>query len=183
MIKNSQSLHEEVLRNGGVGIMATDTLYGLVGLALDPSAVERIYQLKRRHPSKPLIILIGSQADLKLFGINPDGQQKKSLNTYWPGPVSIILPCHRHDFEYLHRGTNTLAFRLPDKPALQRLLARTGPLVAPSANPESEPPAASLGQAKGYFGAEVDFYKSGQTKSKPSKLIKIDGQQVTVLRG
>lgn len=125
-----------ILKNGGIGILATETLYGLVGSALSKKAVERIYKLKKRTPSKPFIILISNLNDLNHFNIKINNSIKKFLQKIWPNPVSIILLCHDNKFEYLHRGTNTLAFRIPDKPDLLELLKQTGPLVAPSANPE-----------------------------------------------
>src|SRR5204863_149383 len=64
-------------------------------------------------------------------------------------------------FEYLHRGTNTLALRLPKDESLQNLLKKTGPLIAPSANVEGLPPAKNITDAKKYFGDGVDLYIDG----------------------
>ncbi len=50
---------EKILKSGGIGVIPTDTIYGLVGSALNKKAVRRIYQLRQRNPKKPLIILIG----------------------------------------------------------------------------------------------------------------------------
>ena len=86
-------------------------------------------------------------------------------------------------FEYLHRGTKTLAFRIPKAAWLRKLLQETGPLIAPSANFEGEPPALTIRAAKKYFGENVDFYAdAGRLVSKPSTLIKIERGKVTVLR-
>jgi L-threonylcarbamoyladenylate synthase len=162
-----------ILCGGGVGIIPTDTLYGIVGQALKRNTVERIYQLKRRSPLKPFIILIGDISDLKQFGITADNTLKTVLDQYWPGPVSVIMDCSDPNLEYLHRGTNTLAFRLPAKPELTELLRMTGPLVAPSANPEGKLPAKNIDDAKAYFDGQIDFCIKGQVNTKPSKIIKI----------
>ena len=168
-----------ILKSGGIGILPTDTVYGLVGLALNQNVVERIYQVKTRQPDKPFIILVSSIDDLKLFGISP----VDNLKDFWPGPVSIILPCDNEKFAYLHRGTNSLAFRLPDKSELIDILAQTGPLVAPSANPEGQESAKTASEAKEYFGDLVDFYvDAGEITAEPSTLIKVDNGSVTVLR-
>ncbi|MEI6288738.1 MAG: Sua5/YciO/YrdC/YwlC family protein, partial [bacterium] len=97
----------KILKNGGIGIMPTDTIYGLVGQALNKKTVERIYKVRRRSPDKPLIILISSTNDLKLFGIRLQKETEDILARCWPGAVSIILPCEYKKFEYLHRGTKT----------------------------------------------------------------------------
>lgn len=171
-----------VLRDGGVGVLATDTLYGLVAHAENRQAVERLYELKGRRPDKPLIILIASIKDVERFGVKVNTELTQQLKGYWPGPVSIILPCNNDKFEYLHRGTNSLAFRVPGKTSLRKMLRKTGPIVAPSANPEGLEPARTIAQARTYFGDKIDFYRQGRTVQEPSRLIKIDGNDITVLR-
>lgn len=173
----------EILKKGGVGILPTDTLYGLVGSVLSKQAVKRIYQLRRRNPKKPMIILIGALTDLKLFNIKINSGLKKQLLKFWPGKVSIILKCPSKKFSYLHRGIKTLAFRLPAKKSLINLIKKTGPLVAPSANIEGKPPAKTIRQAKRYFRDKVDFYvNSGKLNGRASTLIKIKNNQIFVLR-
>lgn len=61
------------LKEGGVAVMPTDTIYGIVGQALNKDTVLRIYNLKKRAPEKPCIILIGDIEQLKLFSINLSG--------------------------------------------------------------------------------------------------------------
>ena len=104
---------EKILKTGGVGVFPTDTLYGLVASALNKKAVERIYTLRKREKKKPLIVLISSLADLKTFDIVLTSEQKKILKKYWPGKVSVVLNCKSKKWEYLHRGTQSIAFRLP----------------------------------------------------------------------
>lgn len=172
-----------ILKSGGVGVMATDTIYGLVGSALNPKTVERIYRLRRRDKNKPLIILIGSLKDLSSFGINPNFYQKKVLKKLWPGKVSMVFPCARERLRYLHRGGKTLSFRLPANKELRNLLITAGPLVAPSANPQRLKPASNIKEAKRYFGDKLDFYNdSGRLVSQPSTLIEIKNNKVFILR-
>ena len=171
-----------ILLRGGIALLATDTLYGLVARAEDRAAVERLYAVKRRRPDKPFIILIASIAEVQRFGVAVDTQLKTQLQGYWPGRVSVILPCPHPEWAYLHRGTQTLAFRIPAKATLRRLLRQTGPLVAPSANPEGLTPARTLAEAQAYFGDEVDYYRRGRTRNQASTIVAIQGRDVRVLR-
>ncbi len=174
---------EKILEQGGVGVIPTDTIYGIVGLALSRGAVSRIYRLRHRRPDKPMIILIGSLNDLESFGVKLDKETGKAVKKLWPGKVSILLPCPLKKFSYLHRETEKLAFRLPAKSSLRRLLGITGPLVAPSANLEGKPPAKTIMEAKKYFGEGVDFYiDSGRLVSKPSTLAKFNNGKIAILR-
>ncbi len=165
----------EILKKGEVGIIPTDTIYGIVGSALNQKTVEKIYQIRKRSPNKPFIILISSIDELKKFKIFLDKKTNQFLKKNWPNPLSVILPCDDKQFEYLHRGQKSLAFRLPNNEFLQNLLQLTGPLVAPSANFEGEPPATTLEEAKKYFKDSPDFYiDGGILKSQASTLIKFN---------
>lgn len=169
----------KIIKNGGIGVIPTDTLYGLVGSAFSKKAVEKIYKVKKRNPKKPLIIIIGAITDLKLFEIRPSKEESAILKNIWPGKISVILPCNLKKFTYLHRKTKSLAFRLPKKQNLLDLIKKTGPIVAPSANPKNFPPAENIAEAKKYFGDTVDFYASeGKIKSKPSTLIEIKNGKI-----
>lgn len=169
---------------GQIGVIPTDTLYGLVGSALSPAAVEQIYRVRARDLDKPLIVLITNESDLSQLGIKASVMQKQFMAKYWPGPVSAVLPCPLPKFEYLHRGTGTLAVRLPDNRRLCQLIAQAGPIVAPSANPQSQPPAETLEQAQQYFGDQVDFYvEGGRLAGPPSTLVDLTAGQPKVLRG
>lgn len=175
---------EKILARGGVGILPTDTLYGLIGLASSKRAVARIYKLKHRKASKPFIVLIHSFNDLKKFGVRLSPKTKKILKKWWPGAVSIILPVSKRGFTYLHRGTKTLAFRMPAKKELHALLKATGPLVAPSANPEGKLPSKTIKEAKNYFGTMVDFYvDEGRRYGPPSTLVALRKGRLVILRG
>lgn len=176
---------EEILKRGDLVIMLSDTIYGIFSLAHNPVAVERVYTIRKRAPEKPCIVLISSTDDLNKFSIKISNKTRKILDQYWPGPVSIIFDCPEEKFSYLHRGTKTLAFRIPEPSGLRKLLVKTGPLIAPSANPEGLSPASNITQAKKYFSDTVDLYvDGGEIIGEPSKVIKINASgAVTTLRG
>ena len=160
----------ERIRLGEIGVIPTDTIYGIVCSALNKDSVERLYKIRKRNKNKPMIILIGSSDDLKLFNIN-------YKITAWPPKTSIVFDCN--DFEYLHRGKKSLAFRLPYDKDLINILKLSGPIVAPSANIEGRKPAENIKEAKKYFGDKVDFYiDKGTIKSKPSKIIYYSNNEI-----
>lgn len=171
------------IANGGIGIIPTDTIYGIVGSAMSQKTVLKIYKVRQRNLKKPMIILIPNISSLQKFGIRLDAKTRASLAKFWPGKNSIIFESPAKKFNYLSRSSNSLSFRLPKNPALRHFLAKTGPLVAPSANLEGLPPAKNIKEAQDYFGSKVDFYvDKGTLKSKPSRLIKIENGKITVIR-
>ena len=173
------------IKKGGIGVLPTDTLYGLVGSAFSASALERIYAIRERSGKKPFIILISTLSDLKKFEIKINKKTEVLLRGVWPGKVSVVFPVRSKKFGYIHRGTKSLAFRLPNKDSLTTLLKKTGPLVAPSANREGAKPATTIKKAKQYFGERIDFYVDGGTLcGKPSTLVAWEkGKFVTLREG
>ncbi|MDO8573793.1 MAG: L-threonylcarbamoyladenylate synthase [Candidatus Daviesbacteria bacterium] len=176
----------DLLKKGKIGVMPTDTIYGIIGSALNPLTVEEIYALRKRDTSKPMIILISSLDDLSDFDIVLSSEQRDFLKKVWPNPISVILPCPAERFFYLHRGKKSLAFRMPDNKLLLRILQQVGPLVAPSANLEKEKPAETINEAKKYFRKKIPFFvNGGKLKSKPSTMIRLyeDGKQIVLREG
>lgn len=187
MIKKSYKISDveliRGLKKGKIAVIPTDTLYGMVASAFRKNAIEKIYRIQKRDRKKPCIILISNLEALKIFGIKPNKKAKEILAKIWPGKVSVILPCENKKFAYLHRGTKTLAFRFPKKRNLLALLKKTGPLIAPSANPENKKPAETIAEAKKYFSGAVDFYADGERlTSKPSTLISLRDGLIEVKR-
>jgi L-threonylcarbamoyladenylate synthase len=150
------------LNSGGIIVMPSDTVYGIVARASDKTAVERLHKVRGRAPDKPFIMLIAGVWQIVDTTAWTD-DHKKLAAKYWPGPLSLVAPTTEKTPEYLHRGTHTLAYRVPDFPELQKLLTATGPLVAPSANPEDQPTATTIEEAYAYFGDNVDGYVDGGT--------------------
>ena len=173
---------KKIIHDGGVAVMRTDTLYGLVADAKNQISVGRIYSIKKRNPLKPVIVLVSNVDQIRSFGVSINHELETLLNNYWPGKVSIILSptnpsLHTH---YIHKGTGGIAFRVPNNSELRAILDDVGPLVAPSANPEGLPPAENIQQAIDYFGDVVDCYIDGGdvVDTKPSKIIKILNNRV-----
>lgn len=165
----------ETLKKGGVVVMPTDTIYGILGNAFLPETVERIYEIRKREKEKPCIILISDFSDLEKFKITISQKQKEEILKEGIRALTFILDAPNQDLNYLHRGTNSLAFRIPKDENLRNLLSLTGPLIAPSANIAGLNPAINTIEAKAYFGDLVDLYiDGGEIIGEPSKIIKFD---------
>lgn len=178
-MQNNWLKAEKILKEGGVAVIPTDTLYGLVASAFDKKAVERIYRIKNRGKDKPLIVLISSPKDLEKFGI------KGNFPKIFIPKVSVLIDCKNNKLKYIHRGTGEIAFRIISKrnKNLYNLISKVGPIVAPSANRESDKPAETIREAEEYFGMRVDCYVDGGRKvGEPSTLIRIKNRKIEILR-
>jgi L-threonylcarbamoyladenylate synthase len=173
----------KLIKAGGIGVIPTDTIYGLVCLASDKDAVETVFNIKGRDLDKPPIILISSTRELRSFGVVLSPVQKELLKTYWPGSVSVILSSSSKELQYLSRGHSTLTFRLPSDNKLVSLLQKTGPVIAPSANPQGLTPARNIDEAVDYFVGEIDFaVDGGVVESQPSTLVDLSKDTPKILR-
>lgn len=164
------------LQRGGIGVVRTDTLYGIVARADDEAAVQRVYELKGRDQTKSPIVLVSNVEQLY---DNFPSQHKAPSDGEWPARTTIIIPGENAP-TWIRRDNASVAYRLPRDESLRELISQTGPLIAPSANPEGLTPASSIAEAKAYFNDMVDFYVDGGevTDNTPSTIIRIteDGE-------
>lgn len=180
-----QSLTEalSVLLEGGVVVLPTDTVYGIVARAEDPKAVAKLYDAKHRH-GKPGTVIAANVEQLADLGI--DAKQLSQVAHLWPASVSVILQDHP-ELAYLDQGAHSLAVRIPQAPDVRTLLLKTGPLLTSSANMPGQPPATTVAEAQAYFADRVDAYVDGGLiqDAQPSTIVRIkpDGEIEIVRQG
>lgn len=172
---------DQLRQSGSIGVIPTDTIYGVVARAADREAVEHLYKLKKRD-TKPGTIIAASLEQLEGLGLKH--RYLKAIEDFWPAAISVIIPCADPQLAYLHRGKMSLAVRIPAAKNLQKLLRKTGPLLTTSANHTGESPAGTIAEARKYFSDEVDFYADGGDLSgrEPSTVIRIVDDAVEILR-
>lgn len=175
------NIANQLTEPGTVGVLPTDTVYGLVARAADTLAVQRLYDLKHRE-HKPGTLIAANIDQLAELGLK--ARYLKAVEQFWPGAVSVIIPCSDPALAYLHQGKYSLAVRIPDHPQLFKLLEQTGPLLTTSANQPGEPVANTVDEAQKYFDDTIDFYVDGGDLSghEPSTLIRIVDDAIEVLR-
>lgn len=168
----------ELLSQGKIGVLPTDTVYGVVAQAANQESVARLYALKKRE-QKPGTIIAASTEQLVALGFKQ--RYLTAVQQFWPNPISVVVPS---DTAYLHIGKYAVAVRIPKNEGIQKMLQQTGPLLTSSANQPGEPPATTIAEAQGYFGEQVDFYVDGGKipNKHASTIIRIVDDAVEVLR-
>ena len=130
----------DILKNGGLVAMPTETVYGLAANALDGSAVAKIFKAKGRPMDNPLIVHIGKFEEIYPLVQSVPERAKALANAYWPGPLTIILPKSDLIPDEVSAGLSTVAVRMPSHPTAHELIEKSGcPLAAPSANSSGLP--------------------------------------------
>lgn len=125
----------EILRRGGLVAFPTETVYGLGANALDPDAVARLFAAKERPTADPLIVHLSGSEQLPLVARSVSPLDRTLAATFWPGPLTLVLPKQPQVPALVTAGLDTVAVRVPDHPvALALLVAAAVPVAAPSAN-------------------------------------------------
>ncbi|MCH5676874.1 L-threonylcarbamoyladenylate synthase [Streptomyces gilvus] len=152
----------EVLRAGGLVALPTETVYGLGADAEDPAAVARIFQVKGRPPSHPLIVHIGGAEHLDDWVQDVPATARLLAEHFWPGPLTLVLRRgHRVPLEATG-GLETVAVRVPDHPvALALLSSFGGGVTAPSANRFGSVSPTTADHVRTELGDAVDFVLDG----------------------
>lgn len=164
-----------VLRNGGVAVLPTDTVYGFSACTDIPETDGRIRKIKGRAETKPFIQLISKPEDLFLFtsDIIPE-----KLLSFWPGPLTIICSDNREEGK-------TTAFRCPGDEWLRKIIEKCGcPLYSTSVNRSGSPVLGKILEIQKEFEEEVDLIVSDgdSVSSVPSTIVKIEKGKIVVLR-
>lgn len=130
----------ELLFQGEVIALPTDTVYGVAALAFDAEAVAKIYQVKERSFDKAIPVFVPSVADLSQVCRDIPPAVLPLLEQYWPGALTVILPVSPNLPGIVTNNGPTVAVRMPDHPVVMQLLAMVGePLAATSANISGRP--------------------------------------------
>jgi len=144
----------KTVRNGGVIVLPTETVYGLACRWDDAAARERIYALKRRPSNKLLQMLAADLPQAAAFGVAVTPPLERLAAAFWPGPLTAVAPATG--------AWPTIGLRLPDHPFVQALLREGGlALAATSANLSGEPPATTLADAIVHLDGAPDLAIDG----------------------
>ncbi len=130
----------EVLKNGGLAAIPTETVYGLAANAFDPAACANIFKAKGRPGDNPLIVHICNMDMLKDVVEEVPEKAKILAEKFWPGPLTMIMKKSDKIPMVTSANLPTVAVRFPAHPVAQRIIAEAGlPLAAPSANLSGSP--------------------------------------------
>jgi L-threonylcarbamoyladenylate synthase len=149
------------LAGGGVVAFPTETFYGLGVAALDRGAVRRIFELKGRPESKPVLLLVDSIAMAEALG-EVGAPARALMARHWPGALTLVLRARPGVPEEVTAGTGTVGVRLSPHPvALGLVRALRAPVTAPSANPSGLEPPTTASALLAYFRDAIDLVLDG----------------------
>jgi len=172
-----------ILKNGGIVICPTDTVYGFLADATNKKAVEKIYNIKKRPKSKPLPVFV---KDFKMANTlaDVDARQAKMLKKYWPGKYTFILK-RKLGHKLYGVDKKTIALRIPNYKFLNNILEKINrSLVQTSVNISGENPFTAIDDIVKTFGSlDILIIDGGDIKKrKSSKVLDLTTNKIKILR-
>ena len=174
----------ELLKNDGVLIIPTETLYGLAANILSKTAVARIFAIKFRSLASPLPLIAGSAEQVKTFCVL-DGFAQAIADAFWPGPLTLVLPAKDNLPEHIVAQDGTVAVRVPASSFCRELANSLGtPITATSANLSGDPPVRDLNFLPPSLSIGVDMiFDNGKCENQhPSTIVKVAHGTLEILR-
>lgn len=174
----------DILNNGGVAIIPTDTVYGLVGDATSENVIKKVFLIKQRENTKPLLILISNFDMLKKYVKNISPLELEIINKFWPGPLTIIFQNKKNLSDLLTANKSEIAIRMPNDERLLDLINKLDkPIIATSANIAHKKTITSIDLLEDKIKNNVDYiYDGGFLEDNPSTIIKVIDNKVIIVR-
>lgn len=166
-----------IIRQGGLVVFPTETVYGVAADASDPKAIERLRTIKKRSTDKPFSVLISKKEMIDTIGSQLDRAVYKLIDEFWPGPLTVVVPSHDN--------AKTIGIRMPNNTIALSLIKETQRIVAaPSANFEGNPPPITCLEALRDLDGLVDVAIDGGTASlgRESSVVDLTQLPAKVLR-
>src|SRR5699024_2282559 len=152
-----------LLKNGEIVAFPTETVYGLGADAWNAEAIRKVFAQKGRPADNPLIVHINAISMAHRFARKIPDEAQTLMEHFWPGPLTLILQKEPTVLDLITAGMPTVALRYPRNPLAQRLIAKAGPLVAPSANSSGRPSPTRPKHIDDDFGPNFPVIDGGST--------------------
>jgi len=172
------------IRRGDLVAFPTETVYGLGANALDAAAVRKIFELKGRPATSPLIVHVSSIEMARRYVTEWPLEAEDLARRYWPGPLTLVLPKSADIPDVVTAGLPTVGIRVPAHELALKLIEAAGvPIAAPSANRFTGLSPTTAEHVREAFGAAVPVLDGGPTQvGIESTVVSLTGGKLTILR-
>lgn len=184
-LSTSISRAVQVLRDGGVIALPTDTLYGISANALDAEAAAKVFSVKDRGERSPLPIFVSDPGDLYKYGRDIPDVALRLAEIFWPGKLTIVVGKSDLVPDVVSGGLDTVGLRIPDHSVPREIVAQLGePITATSANVSGKPALTAAEDVVAELGSRLDLVLDGGilAPSAPSTVIDVTADPPSILR-
>jgi L-threonylcarbamoyladenylate synthase len=174
-----------LIKDGGVIVYPTETLYGLGADAGNAGALRRIYEIKGREEAKPVLVIVDAFETLLPFVRDVTNEAQSLMLEFWPGPLTLVFKASKQVSAELTAGTGTIGARVPSSEFCRALVrACRRPITSTSANRAGDPPLATIEEICRSFPHGVDLFIDGgrRLSGAPSTVIDVTSSPPRLLR-
>ena len=186
MISNDEIIEAaDIIKNGGVVIFPTETVYGIGVNAFNEESIERLYEIKKRDYKKPISVLVSDINMIKDLTEDISETESKIIKEFMPGPLTLILKKKREIPDILTAKTQTIGIRIPDNEIAKKLIEYAQvPIATTSANISGEEANTEINDLYELFKDKIDCYiDGGKSKiGKASTVVKVENENIIILR-
>lgn len=175
----------QIIKNGGIVVFPTETVYGIGTNGLNKEAISRLYEVKQRPTNKPISLLVSSIDMAEMVARDITDMEYKLMDKFFPGPLTIILKKKNIVPDNLTNNTDTVGIRMPDNIIAKKLIEYAKvPIATPSANISGKPSGTDINYIMENFKDKVDYYiDGGQSKlGIGSTIVKVENGYPLILR-
>ena len=174
----------KLINEGNIAVVPTDTVYGIVGDALNIDVIHKVYAVKKRDYSKPLILMVSSIDMLKRYVDEINDIEKYLINKYWPGKLTILFKKNNKINDLVTSGSDLVGIRFPDNKDLIELMNKLNkPLISTSCNISSKDVITSVDMLEEDISRHVSYvYDGGVLSDTSSTIVKIINNKIDILR-
>ena len=152
----------EIIKQGGIVVFPTETVYGIGTNALDEKAVEKLYNIKKRPANKPISLLVANIDMINEIAKDITDLEYKLIEKFFPGPFTIILKKKDNVPNIVTASQNTVGIRMPSAEIARKLIEYANvPIATPSANISGKPSGTNLTSIIKDFEGKVDYFIDG----------------------
>lgn len=173
----------DVIENGGLVIMPTDTIYGIIGDATNEDVIKKVFNLKKREGSKAMLMLVSDIDMLKEYVTDISDDEQKLIESFWPGPLTIIFK-KKNVSDLLTGGLDTVGIRCPNDERLLNIIMKLGrPILSTSVNVSGDLQAISIDVIDESILSNVDYViDDGECNKVASTIVVVNDGNFKVLR-
>lgn len=175
----------KIIKDGGIVVFPTETVYGIGTNGLNEKAIRKLYEVKQRPLSKPISLLVSNIEMVNIVAKNISELEYKIMDTFFPGPLTIILEKKDIVPNILTANTNTVGIRMPSGKIARKLIEYANvPIATPSANITGRPSGTNIKQIQKDFEGKVDYFiDNGESElGIPSTIVRVINNEVHILR-
>jgi len=174
----------KLLNEGKIVITPTDTIYGIMGDSTNEKAINKIYKIKKRPQTKPLILLMDSYEMIKKYTKNITDKEETLIKEFMPGLVTIILEKNDKVNNLITANTNYVGVRIPNNQELLKIINKLNkPIISTSANISEEKSITNINQLDKEIKDNIDYiYDEGEIINQSSTIVKFKNNKLIILR-